>query len=87
MPIWRDYLRAIACDRTLRGEDLRVLLLILSYVEDGVQIPLTPKDISKILGKSPDSISRAVRRLVERGAIAKRYEAGKLVGYEIKERF
>jgi predicted transcriptional regulator len=69
----------------MTGESLKVFLVILSYVQDGTLSAVTPKDISKILCTHPESVRRAVRRLVECGAVAKRYERGKLVGYEIRE--
>ncbi len=87
MSTWKEGFRRIARDRSITGEALRVLLVVLSAIEEGYFSSVTPREIGRILDIHEPSVRRAVRCLVEKGIIRKRHEQGKLVGYEIVEFF
>ncbi len=87
MNTWKKGLLRIARDSAISGESLRVLLVLIASVEYGYFSPVTPAVIAKTLDRRPSNVKRAVRPLVEKGIVRKRYEAGKLVGYEIVEFF
>ena len=84
MDTWRCVLRRIATDRTIHEEAFRVYLLLLSSAE-GSMSPFTPASIARTLNSYESSVKRAIRTLVGRGYLKKRYQSGKLVGYEILE--
>ena len=53
----------------------------------GLFLLLTPAAIARVLELHESSVKRSIRDLVENGVLKKRYESGKLVGYEITEFF
>lgn len=76
----RNWLEKIAGEKKLRGEDYRVLLVLLAKADsDSVEISQT--EIAKILNIERSRVSRAIKRLTSLGAIDKKLIAGKLVGY------
>lgn len=77
----------MAKDPEVVGEALRVFLVIVASVEEGYFAPVTPAAISRILNRHSSNIKKAVRILVEKGIIRKRYTAGKLIGFEVAEFF
>ncbi len=87
MSTWKRGLLRIAKDSSINGESLRVLLVLVSFVEYGHFSPIIPAEIGRVLGKRPSNVRRAVKTLLEKGIVKKRCEAGKLVGYEIVEFF
>ncbi len=87
MSTWKEGFRRIARDHSITGEALRVLLVVLSFIEEGYFSSVTPREIGRILDIHDPSVRRAVRCLVEKGIMRKRYESGKLVGFEVVEHF
>jgi DNA-binding MarR family transcriptional regulator len=87
MSTWKEGFRRIARDRSITGEALRVLLVVLSSIEEGYFSSVTPREIGQILNVHDPSVRRAVRCLVEKGVMRKRYESEKLVGFEVVEHF
>jgi predicted transcriptional regulator len=86
MDTWRHWCLTIGMSN-LRGESLRLLFLMLSTIEAGDYIPLTPSRIQKIKRTSLSGINRALNELIEYGYITKVYEAGggKLIGYRLTQ--
>ena len=77
---YRSWFYAIAANRNLRGEDLRLLLVLLANTNnDCAQI--TPIEIANQLGLRDSNVARAIKRLFEEGIIKKKKFAGKLIGY------
>ncbi len=74
-------------DKRLTGLGLRIVLLMCASVEYGAYAPLTPAEIARVLELHESSVKRSLKDLVEKGIVKKRYESGKLVGYEIVEFF
>jgi transposase len=48
---------AASVEIRLPGQEVRTFLLMLSFLEDGTFVPLTPKDIARILNTHPESVS------------------------------
>lgn len=76
----RDWLENIASNNQLRGEDYRVLLVLLAKA-DSESVLIAQSEIAEILSIERSRVSRAIKRLTSIGVIDKRYIAGKLVGY------
>lgn len=77
-----EWLLRIARDRELRGEDLRVLLVLMAHADiDTARV--TQGEIARILGLRESNVSRAIRKLCARDIIEKRTQAGKLIGYRL----
>ena len=84
---WKEGFYGIARDREIGAECYRVLLIILGSVEYGLFSPVTPVAIARVLECDPSSVKRAVRTLIGKGIIRKRYASEKLIGYEVIEHF
>lgn len=82
---WNEKLLSVLRDKRLTGLSLRILLLMYASVEYGAFSPVTPAQIARLLDLHESSVKRSIRDLVERGVVKKRYESGKLIGYEILE--
>jgi hypothetical protein len=82
----KDFIR-IAQDKEIGAESYRVLFVIFGFVEDGMFSPITPVQIAIILSGHQSNVKHALRLLVAKKIIKKRYVAGKLVGFEIVEFF
>ena len=76
----KDWIRKAAQHKSLRGEDYRVLLLLLSNA-DGETVEISQAEISRSLEYKQPRVSRALSRLDEFKIIKKIFIAGKLVGY------
>lgn len=63
IPVFQDALYEVAKLPTLNGQTIRVLLLILSCVDDKNSINLTITEIANELGCSYSSVYRAIRDL------------------------
>jgi DNA-binding MarR family transcriptional regulator len=87
METWKEKLLALLRDKRLTGSGLKILLLLYASVEYGSFAPITPARIARLLGTQESSVKRSIKGLVENGIVNKRYESGKLVGYEIVEFF
>lgn len=84
---WSKGFIRIAQDKEISAESYRVLFIILGFVEDGMFSPIAPAQIAIILSAHQSNVKRALRLLVAKRIIKKRYVAGKLVGFEIVEFF
>ena len=76
----QEWIRKIALDESLRGEDYRVLLFLLSKA-DGHTVEISQAEIARAFKFKPSRVSRAIKRLTELKIISKKLIAGKLVGY------
>ncbi len=76
----KDWIRKIALDKNLRGEDYRVLLLLLSEA-DGHTVDISQAEIAQNLKYQQPRVSRALKNLTTEKIIAKRWVEGKLIGY------
>ncbi len=83
----QEKLISVLKDKRLTGLGLRIVLLMCASVEYGAYAPLTPAEIARVLELHESSVKRSLKDLVEKGIVKKRYESGKLVGYEIVEFF
>ncbi len=83
----QEKLISVLKDKRLTGLGLRIVLLLYASVEYGAYAPLTPAKIARVLELHESSVKRSIKGLVENGIVKKRYESGKLVGYEIVEFF
>lgn len=82
MQLW---LEAIAKNKKLRGEDLRILILLIALTEKGkfIEIELSQAEIAKMLNIQASAACRSIKRLVTEKIINKKVIGGKLVGYEL----
>ena len=82
MQLW---LEAIAKNKRLRGEDLRILILLIASTDKGkyIEIELSQAEIAKKLEIQPSGVCRSIKRLVNEKIINKKTIGGKLVGYEL----
>ena len=78
--MFRDWFRKIAKDKSLRGEDYRVLLILLASAESS-SVEIAQTEIAESLEIKRTRVSRAIKRLTSLGIISKKFIAGKLVGY------
>ena len=76
----RNWLVKTACEKELRGEDYRVLLILLAKA-DTQSVEIAQSEIAETLEIKRSRVSRAIRRLVNLKIIEKKLIAGKLVGY------
>lgn len=76
----RNWLQRIAAQKDLRGEDYRVLLILLARA-DSQEVQISQSEIAKTLSVKRSQVSRAITRLHSLGLIDKKIIAGKLVGY------
>lgn len=67
---YREWLEAIAANKDLRGEDLRVFLLLLANATHS-SVDLTQNEMASRLQLSKTRISRAIKRLFLKGIITK----------------
>lgn len=86
MDFFQSLLFNIATHKNLTKESHRIFLLMLSSIEAGAFIPLTPTKIKRILKSYPAAVNRGISGLIKEGIISKRYESEKLVGYELLNR-
>ena len=82
MQLW---LEAIAKNKKLRGEDLRILILLIAKTEKGkfIEIELSQAEIALMLNIQASAVCRSISRLVTEKIINKKTIGGKLVGYEL----
>ena len=85
METWKEKLLTLLRDKRITGLGLRILLLLHASVEYGSFSSTTPAKIARVLDIHESSVKRSIRHLVESGLLKKRYESGKLIGYEILE--
>ena len=78
--MYKDWLESIASNRSLKGADLRVLLMLLANIQ-GATTEISQTKIAQTLGVESSNVSRSIRKLIENGIITKKLVAGKLVGY------
>ncbi|MDJ0591151.1 MAG: MarR family transcriptional regulator [Pleurocapsa sp. MO_226.B13] len=76
----RNWLQKVACEKKLRGEDYRVLLILLAKA-DSQSVEISQTEIAQTLKIERSRVSRAIKRLNCLGLIEKKTIAGKLVGY------
>ena len=76
----RNWLQKIACEKKLRGEDYRILLILLAKA-DNQEIQISQVEIAKSLFIKRSQVSRAIKRLEALELIEKKIIADKLVGY------
>ena len=76
----KDWIRKVALNKNLRGEDYRVLLFLLSNADE-FTVEISQAEIARSLEYKQPRVSRALRRLDEFKIIKKIFIAGKLVGY------
>ena len=77
----RDWLEKIASDKNLRGEDYRVLLILLANTKQE-EVEIAQTEIAQKLKIKQPRVSRAIGRLTSLEIINKKLIAGKLVGYK-----
>ena len=63
--MFKDPMLELATNRSLRGEQLRVLFYLLTKVGFNNEILITQKDAAAVLGLATSSVSTAMRKLVE----------------------
>lgn len=76
----KDWLEAIAVNRELKWNDLRVLLVLLANIQ-GSTVEISQASIAQKLGVKASHVSRSIKKLDEHGIIDRKLVAGKLVGY------
>ncbi len=77
----QEWLEKIASEKKLRGEDYRVLLILLANAESE-EVEIAQTEIAQKLDIKQSRVSRAIKRLTELRIINKKLIAGKLVGYK-----
>ena len=76
----RNWLLKVASKKDLRGEDYRVLLVLLAKA-DSQEVQISQVEIARFLSIKRSQVSRAIKRLEALELIEKKTIAGKLVGY------
>ena len=78
--MYSDWLEAIANNKDLRGEDFRVLLVLLANC-DNSSAEISQSEIANKVGLKRTNVSRAIKRLFSKGIIIKEPNPGKLTRY------
>ncbi|MDJ0633712.1 MAG: hypothetical protein QNJ34_11045 [Xenococcaceae cyanobacterium MO_188.B29] len=76
----KNWIRKVALTQNLRGEDYRVLLLLLSEA-DGTTVEISQAEIAKHLNYQQPRVCRSLKNLTTNKIITKKWIGGKLVGY------
>ena len=76
----KDWIRKVALNKNLRGEDYRVLLFLLSNADE-FTVEISQAEIARNLEYKQPRVSRAIKRLSEFKIIKKILISGKLIGY------
>lgn len=81
--MFQEIFERIATDQTLKLEELRVLnfLLAKTKMENWVHLPL--KEIALALGMQVPNVSRAMKKLLEKGLIEETVKMGRAKNYKI----
>jgi len=79
----KNWFLALAKDAALGQEALRVMLVILAHVDNGFTAAVTIAEIARVLRKDRASVTRAIRHLIEAGAIGKVYERSRVIGFTV----
>ena len=80
--MYKDWLEAIATNRELKWTDLRVFLILLANIERDVTAEIAQTEIGEKLGIETSNVSRSIKKLTLNGAIERKMQMGKLVGYK-----
>ncbi len=75
-----QWLEDIANNRELKGQDLRVLLVLIANI-DYLNVDISQVEIGKKLSIKKQSVNKSIQKLQKLGLIEKRFLSGKLVGY------
>ena len=75
-----QWLEDIANNRELKGQDLRVLLVLIANI-DYLNVDISQVEIGKKLKIKKQSVNKSIQKLQKLGLIEKRFLSGKLVGY------
>ena len=80
--MYKDWIEAIAMNRELKWTDLRVFIILLANIEQDVTAEIAQAEIGAKLGIETSNVSRSIKKLTQVGAIEKKMQMGKLVGYK-----
>ena len=80
--MYKDWLEAIAINRELKWTDLRVFIILLANIERDVTAEIAQAEIGAKLGIETSNVSRSIKKLTQVGAIEKKMQTGKLIGYK-----
>ena len=80
--MYKDWLEAVVINRELKWTDLRVFIILLANIERDVTASITQAEIASKLGIKTSNVSRSISKLTLLGAIEKKMQTGKLVGYK-----
>lgn len=83
MVMFLSTFKNIALDATIKQEELRVLLYIISMTEMKNWVHLQQKDIATALEMKTPNVNRAIKKLIERGLIESTVQTGKSKNYRI----
>lgn len=75
-----EWLLRIAKDREIRGEDLRVLLVLMAHADINTA-RVTQGEIARIVELTESNVSRSIRNLVKKEIVSKEISCGKVTGY------
>ncbi len=84
---WQQGLLRVAADRSVTGQMLSVLLVILATIDFGSSTSITQAEIALRLKMKRQNVNLTINRLVASGIISKRTEGGKIIGYRVNEHF
>ena len=76
IPVFQDMLKEISCDTTMKPGTVRVLLYLISRVDEKNNICAQMQDIIKDLKCSSDTVSRAIQQLITMRILCKRNDCG-----------
>jgi predicted transcriptional regulator len=83
----QEALKLLATDRDLKGETLRVLLLLLSQLDFENWIQITQKEIADTLEIKKQNVSKAVLLLEEKGIILRGPKIGRAYAFRLNPYF
>ncbi len=83
----KRWFESLGSDKELRGDALRVALIILSFIDEGWEAKTTMAQIGRTLGLSRQNTNRAVKQLCDAGYVEKCYRNGNVVGFLISTDF
>jgi len=81
--MYQEQLAEVATDKELDGTTLRVLMICLANMQYENYVTLTQAEIAEILKIKQQNVSRAVKKLVDKGILIKDAQRGRYALYRV----
>jgi DNA-binding Lrp family transcriptional regulator len=73
----------LAMDKDIKGEDWRVLAVLMGRLEYENWLYITQKGLAEILGMKQPTVARVIKKLIDKGIILKGKRLGNVNGYRL----